>query len=816
MNLTSDAIIVLTVGTAAQKKLCLKLIAELALPFANIQVISDDEIGGRIGSGGAVLNAVNRYYKKSQKLIVINSGGFSKRTLCCAVKGKAFAQSLRDGKPVTLLEHIISNTAQLSESFSKGVLICCSDILVNTEGINADFECNVGFGMKSDISTAVNHGVMFADSNGEMLHFLHKYNADALRKYSGGSEDFTVDTGMVFLCDAFVEKFFTLTEELNILDFIKETKTELNFYSDILPLLSKELNAAEYFKHETANAGHLKLKEMLYGVLRGFKLKICVPDGQNFMHFGTSRQLIDNVFSLSDKSPYLLINSYIGSNVSIGSKTVLDSALIEHNSKIGSNCIISDIMFNRAVTIPDYKSVSGIKINDGSFVTVITDLDENPKNRVGEVQLWDIPRFYKGKSFFDSLDKFLSDADEEKYSLSYCTENADFDFFYNHRQYITDFIKSTPNEEYLKIRKDLVSGFFAQRSPLSRLHPVTDCVEISMPVRINLCGTWTDAMPYCTDNGGEVINAAVTVDNTLPIKVTLECVKDKTVTFISDSHETVFDFNRSNIYDDFSDFNLHKAVLETIGITDSSQLPCGLRLSTQVSIIDKGSGLGTSSILLAACFKAFSDMFCLDYSNGSIAQMVFVAEQLMKTGGGWQDQAGGLYPGIKLVSSVPGLHQELNVSSIELADNLHTVFAEKAVLLPTGQRHFGRFVVNDVVNRYLYGNPEALLAYEEMKALNRALVSSVKSDNAEVFFRCINRHMQLLKKVSPAVTNERIDSMINACTPVAQAVSICGAGAGGYLLVFLKPEVSYSDFLNFTEKTFPELNSRVLKLEIYK
>lgn len=816
MNLTNDAIIVLTVGTAAQKKLCLKLIAELSLPCASIQVISDDEIGGRIGSGGAALHAVNRYYKKCKKLIVINSGGFSKRTLCCAVKGKAFVQSLCDGKPVTLLEHIISNTAQLAESFNKGVLLCCSDILVNSEGIKADFDSNVGFGMKSDIATAVNHGVMFADSNGEMLHFLHKYNADTLRKYSDGNENFTVDTGMVFLCDAFVDKLLTLTEELNILDFIKENKTELNFYSDILPLLSKELDADEYFAHETANTGHLRLKEMLHGALRGFALKVCVPDGQSFMHFGTSRQLLDNVFSLSDNSPYLLINSYTGNNVSIGSKTVLDSALIEHNSKIGSNCIVSDIMFNRAVTIPDCKSVSGIKINDGSFVTVITDLDENPKNKVGETELWNVPRFYKGKSFYDSLDKLLSDANEEKYSLSYCTENADFDFFYNHRQYIADFIKSTPNEEYLKIRENLTSDFFSRRPSLAQLRPVTDCVEISMPVRINLCGTWTDAMPYCTDNGGEVINAAVTVDNALPIKVMLECVQDKTVTFISDCHETVFDFNCQNIYDDFSDFNLHKAVFETIGITDSSQLPCGLRLSTQVSIIDKGSGLGTSSILLAACFKAFSDMFCLDYSNGSIAQMVFIAEQLMKTGGGWQDQAGGLYPGIKLVSSAPGLHQELNVCNIELPAKMHTVFAEKAVLLPTGQRHFGRFVVNDVVNRYLYRNPEALLAYKDMKALNRALVCSVEADNTEEFFRCINRHMQLLKKISPAVTNERIDSMINACAPVAQAVSICGAGAGGYLLVFLKDDVSYSDFLDFTAEKFPELNSKVLKLDIYK
>lgn len=816
MNLTNDAIIILTVGTATQKKLCLKLIAELALPCADIRVISDDEAGGRIGSGGAVLNAVSQYYKSHKKLVVVNSGGFSKRTLCCAVKGKAFAHTLCEGKPVTLLEHIISNTAHLAESFNEGVLICCSDIFVNTEEIKPDFKFNVGFGMKADISTAVNHGVMFADSNGDMLRFMHKYDSDTLLKFADGSKDFTVDTGMVFLCDAFVSRLLALTEEHNILTFLKESKTELNFYSDIMPLLSKDPDETEYLEHETASAEHLRLKKILYGALRGFTLKVCVPDRQSFIHFGTGKQLLDNVFALSDNHSHLLINSYAYDGTIIGDKTLLDSALIHDKSVIGSNCIISDITFSRAVTIPDFKSVSGIKINDGSFVTIITDLDENPKNKSGETELWDIPRFYKGKSFYDSLDKFLSEADEEKYSLSYCTQNADFDFFYNHMLYTADFIKSRPSGEYVRIRKKLVSDFFARRPALAPLHPVTERVEISMPVRINLCGTWTDAMPYCTDNGGEVINAAVTVDSTLPIKVILERAKDKNVTFISDSHETLFDFNKQNIYDDFSDFNLHKAALETIGITTPDQLPCGLRLSTLVSIIDKGSGLGTSSILLAACFKAFSDMFRLGYSNSCIAEMVFIAEQLMKTGGGWQDQAGGIYPGLKLVSSMPGLHQQLSVHGIELSEEMQILFSEKAVLLPTGQRHFGRFIVNDVVNRYLGKNSEAFLAYKEMKDLNRSLVHSIESADTEEFMSCINRHMQLLKKISPAVTNERIDSIISDCFQVAQAVSICGAGAGGYLLVFLKPEISFSDFTNFTAKKFPELNSKVLKLDIYK
>ena len=65
--------------------------------------------------------------------------------------------------------------------------------------------------------------------------------------------------------------------------------------------------------------------------------------------------------------------------------------------------------------------------------------------------------------------------------------------------------------------------------------------------------------------------------------------------------------------------------------------------------------MGTSSILAGAVISACWSAVGLKYSRSDLVHAVLVVEQLLTTGGGWQDQVGGLHPGINLgVSTNPG------------------------------------------------------------------------------------------------------------------------------------------------------------------
>ena len=74
-----------------------------------------------------------------------------------------------------------------------------------------------------------------------------------------------------------------------------------------------------------------------------------------------------------------------------------------------------------------------------------------------------------------------------------------------------------------------------------------------------------------------------------------------------------------------------------------------------------------------------------DDSTENVARLVLVLEQLMGTGGGWQDQIGGLYPGIKCTSSFPGIPLRLQVVPLLASPQLISELQQRLLVVFTGQ-----------------------------------------------------------------------------------------------------------------------------------
>merc|ERR1719239_1201340 len=69
---------------------------------------------------------------------------------------------------------------------------------------------------------------------------------------------------------------------------------------------------------------------------------------------------------------------------------------------------------------------------------------------------------------------------------------------------------------------------------------------------------------------------------------------------------------------------------------------CGFELHSW-SNLPQGSGLGTSSILAGAVLAALLGAAGKSIDNSGLIHAVLYLEQLLTTGGGWQDQIGGLF-----------------------------------------------------------------------------------------------------------------------------------------------------------------------------
>ncbi len=76
-----------------------------------------------------------------------------------------------------------------------------------------------------------------------------------------------------------------------------------------------------------------------------------------------------------------------------------------------------------------------------------------------------------------------------------------------------------------------------------------------------------------------------------------------------------------------------------------NQLETNLKSGLEIELwsdLPQGSGLGTSSILAGCLISAFWVLLGRQFSRTSLLHAVLYLEQLLTTGGGWQDQVSNL------------------------------------------------------------------------------------------------------------------------------------------------------------------------------
>lgn len=352
-------------------------------------------------------------------------------------------------------------------------------------------------------------------------------------------------------------------------------------------------------------------------------------------------------------------------------------------------------------------------------------------------------------------------------------------------------------------------------------------VKTELPLRVNFGGGWSDTPPYCNEHGGTVLNAAITLNGERPVQVRIRRIPE---------HKIIFDSRDMDVHGEFEDiaelvsvgdpydhFVLQKAVLLACGVIgredtnlDSilSAMGGGFLMNTEVIGVPKGSGLGTSSILAAACVMAVYEFIGEKVSEDRIYATVLMAEQIMSTGGGWQDQVGGVTDGIKYITSKPGLKQELRVTHVALDREIRKELNDRYALIYTGQRRLARNLLRDVVGRYIGNEPDAVYALNEIQR-NAALQRfELERGNIDAFADLMTQHWELSKLLDQGSTNTLIDQIFDVCSDLLAGRMICGAGGGGFLQVVLKKGIKKEELQNRLRSVFSDTDIGVWDCEL--
>lgn len=335
---------------------------------------------------------------------------------------------------------------------------------------------------------------------------------------------------------------------------------------------------------------------------------------------------------------------------------------------------------------------------------------------------------------------------------------------------------------------------------------VTDKHTVKLPLRVNWGGGWSDTPPYCNEHGGTVLNVAIMLNGENPVEVTLERIPEHKIVFDSRDMDVHGEFDTIEPLqatgDPFDPFALQKACLLACGIIPKeghsldeilTRLGGGFVMHSEVTNVPKGSGLGTSSILSAACVKAVFEFMGISHTEDDLYSHVLAMEQIMSTGGGWQDQVGGVTPGLKYITSAPGVEQKIKVAYVEVSEETQKELDERFALIYTGQRRLARNLLRDVVGRYVGNEPDSLYALNEIQRIAALMRFELERGHVDEFAKLMDQHWELSQKVDRGSTNTLIDQIFQSIDDLIDGRLVCGAGGGGFLQVVLKKGVTKAD-----------------------
>ena len=339
---------------------------------------------------------------------------------------------------------------------------------------------------------------------------------------------------------------------------------------------------------------------------------------------------------------------------------------------------------------------------------------------------------------------------------------------------------------------------------------------VRLPLRVNWGGGWSDTPPYCNEHGGTVLNAAIALEGQLPVEVVLERTEARQIVFesrdmgVRGSFDTIAPLQRTG--DPHDPFALQKACLLACGVIPKEggdlakildRLGGGFVIRSQVRGVPKGSGLGTSSVLSAACVKAVFGFLGIPYSEDALYEHVLCMEQIMSTGGGWQDQVGGVTNGLKYTTSAPGLTQKLRVEHLDISRETWQELNERFALIYTGQQRLAKDLLQDVVGRYLGTEPDSLFALNEIRTVAAQMRQALEAGDVDRFARRLDYHWTLSLKIDEGSTNSRIDQIFSTIDDLIDGRLVCGAGGGGFLQVVMKKGVRREQLRQRLEARFP-------------
>ena len=833
-----------------------------------------DPIGHRLGSGGGTTWVLQQAaeWLQGERCIILHAGGQSKRLPAYAVSGKVLtpipvfrwergqrlSQTLMDLQ-LPLYERMMEQApARLTTMIVSGdVYIRAAERLGDIP--DADVVC---YGLWLDASVAKNHGVFVSDRRtpNVLKQMLQKPSTERLTELLK-DHFYLTDIGIWMLSDRAVRLLAkrSLKEEVKVNSEKFASAAPVGNYS-LLPIHSSLKEYDLYSEFGCALGTNPTIDDP---ELRELSVAVVPLPGGEFYHFGTSREMISSTVAIQnivndqrdimhhDRKPHPSIFTqnaithyrFTEDNYNIW----IENSFVGPRWTLTHDNVVTGVPENDwDITLEPGECIDVVPVGDSDYEVRRYRIDE-PVNSNELAERANLRRLFAQRCEFRSKN-WPALARNWQHSVFYQLDLDDAAREFSKWQIpmpeplaadaplmtrIHDaMFRGDSNKAFSLLREGLTESALAvKQAPRLSVYP-DQIVWGRSPVRIDLAGGWTDTPPYCLMEGGAVVNIAIELNGQPPLQayvkpcpvphIVLRSI-DLGAIEVVETYEQLAEYNKVG-----SPFSIPKAALVLAGFQPGfsqqtypslkEQLQAfgaGIEL-TLLSAIPAGSGLGTSSILASTVLGAVSDFCGLGWDKNEIGKRTLVLEQLLTTGGGWQDQFGGVLGGVKLLETQRGFDQNPLVRW--LPDGLYTQpeYAQCHLLYYTGVTRTAKKILAEIVRRMFLNHGDEIRQLRAMKAHAQDMYETMQRQDFQRMGQLIRKTWQQNQFIDSGTNPDSVRQITNLVDDLCLGYKLPGAGGGGYLYMVAKDPEAAARIKQILNSQQPNANARFVDMTLSK
>lgn len=429
---------------------------------------------------------------------------------------------------------------------------------------------------------------------------------------------------------------------------------------------------------------------------------------------------------------------------------------------------------------------------------------------------------------FEQREKFLSAgcrkmAENWRYSVFYQTDLNDMAGIYKHQglqmpsplpydaprmlRICDAMFRGDNNKAFALLRQTIVEPMMEKKQNPQLAAQPDQIIWGRSPVRIDIAGGWTDTPPYCLLEGGAVVNLAIELNGQPPLQVYVKPSDQPHIVLRSidlGAQENITSFEQIKQFNVVGNpFSIPKAALFLAGFHPDTCCHSFASLADQLnafgggieltlfSAVPSGSGLGTSSILAATVLGTLSEFASLGWTKQDICHRTFVLEQMLTTGGGWQDQFGGVMGGVKSLATSSGFVQFPKVRWLPESVFTSSDAEPCHLLFYTGIRRTAKDILADIVRRMFLNEHNQLLLLRQMKEHAMIMSEAIQMQDFHAMGMLMRHTWTQNQMIDPGTNPPEIQRISALIDDLCLGYKLPGAGGGGYMYMMAKdPEAA--------------------------